>query len=71
MAFPKDRAAMITAGYKKLSTFVCRGCGEEMEFWYTPQGKNIPMNAMPNDDSEALSHFATCPEAKRFKKRGS
>jgi hypothetical protein len=40
-----------------------------MEFWNTPEGKSIPMDCMSDPDSPAVSHFATCPVADRFRKK--
>jgi hypothetical protein len=40
-----------------------------MEFWTTPEGKSIPMDVMAEPESPAISHFATCPLAKEFRKR--
>jgi len=70
MAFPKTKGEMITQGYKPAgTTALCRGCQARIEFWLTPQGKNIPMDPMPADDSTATSHFATCPQAGKFRSR--
>jgi hypothetical protein len=39
-----------------------------MEWWTTPNGDRIPMNFMRDEDSPAVAHFATCPQAHQFKK---
>jgi hypothetical protein len=57
-------------GYKRTSYTRCSGCRALIEFWQTPKGKVIPMELMPREDSPAISHFAHCPEADRFRKRG-
>jgi hypothetical protein len=68
MPFPETREAMEDAGYKRGCYSRCRGCKRPMEWWTTPTGKRIPMDPMDHPDSAAISHFATCPEAGRFKK---
>lgn len=60
---------MENAGYKRKCYTRCQGCMKSIEFWATPAGKTLPMEAMPHPYSEALSHFATCPEAERFRKK--
>jgi DNA-directed RNA polymerase subunit RPC12/RpoP len=40
----------------------CRGCGAEIRFEPTTKGKLMPV------DADGTSHFATCPQAERFKK---
>ena len=43
--------------------FPCRGCGATIAMWRTPAGKNFPA------DPDGTSHFATCPQAQRFRDR--
>ena len=69
MSFPATRKALEDAGYKRTSYTRCSACMAAIEFWNTPQGRVMPMEAMPDDDSPAISHFANCPEAARFRKR--
>lgn len=40
----------------------CRACAAEIQFVPTERGKLMPV------DTDGTSHFATCPEAARFKK---
>jgi hypothetical protein len=40
----------------------CRGCGAEVYWIITAAGKRMPA------DPDGQSHFATCPEASRFRK---
>lgn len=42
----------------------CRGCGAEIWWVKTRRGKPAPY------DTDGLSHFATCPQAKTFRKHG-
>ena len=68
MPFPKDYSELRRAGYTFSSHGVCSGCGASIEWWNTPTMSRIPMNLMTNGTSEAVSHFATCPNAQDFKK---
>lgn len=67
MPFPKDFDAMKAAGYRFDNDAACKGCGEDIEWWFTPAGKKIPMNPMPSGSSPAMSHFSTCSEADSFR----
>lgn len=69
MSFPRTRAEMETAGYSLNEYTRCKGCMRLMEFWNTPDGKRIPMDPMDQPESAATSHFATCPEAHRFRRK--
>jgi hypothetical protein len=42
---------------------ICRGCGAKVIWIVTKAGRNMPV------DSDGTSHFATCPQAKQFRKR--
>lgn len=68
MPFPPTRAAMIEAGYSFHTNKVCP-CGAAMELWNTPRGEHLPMEPMPDDDSKAESHFATCVKAVQFRRK--
>lgn len=67
MPFPKTMQDMINQQYKFDDYAVCKGCGEDIEWWSTPRGKKIPMNPMESGSSEAISHFSTCTEAESFR----
>lgn len=41
----------------------CRSCGAEVLWTTTPAGKRSPL------DRDGKSHFATCPDAARWRKR--
>lgn len=69
MAFPATRKEMEDQGYKCMTYTRCRGCDASMEFWHTPKGGTIPMDPMPLVESPAVSHYATCPNARRFRKK--
>jgi hypothetical protein len=68
MPFPATFDALKAAGYKFLDDAVCKGCGDEIEFWETPHHKRIPMNQMKSGSDPAISHFATCSDAPLFRK---
>jgi hypothetical protein len=68
MPFPATRAAMIEAGYSFATMKTCP-CGESMELWNTPKGATMPMNPMNDDDSPAVSHWATCVKAEQFRRK--
>jgi hypothetical protein len=59
---------MEESGYTLDKREKCRSCGAEIDFYWTPNGKRAPMNAMDGADSPAISHFATCPDADRFRR---
>jgi hypothetical protein len=69
MSFPKNRREMVAQGYTPAGRDRCRSCPVVIEFWMTPQQKRIPMNVMPTDDSQAVSHYATCKEPERFRRK--
>jgi hypothetical protein len=67
MPFPATRQALVEAGYTFMANKVCP-CGSRMELWHTPKDQTIPMNPMPEAESKAESHFATCPKAVQFRR---
>jgi hypothetical protein len=71
MPFPKTADEMKSQGYIFDNDAVCRGCGEDIEWWITPRGKKIPMNPMPRGSSEAVAHWSTCSDAPLFRKGAS
>jgi hypothetical protein len=70
MAFPQTLDEMKSRGYKFKDHAECKGCGDSIEWWETPNGKNIPMNPMERGSSEAVAHWATCTEQDSFRKHG-
>jgi hypothetical protein len=69
MPFPQTMRELEDGGYRFNGHGRCRGCGEHIEWWFTPEGGRMPFNMMPEADSQPISHFATCPEAERFRKK--
>mgnify|MGYP002868905559 CR=1 FL=1 len=63
-----------TQGNEAVRTTTCRGCGEKIVFMPTKTGKLIPVDADTFDNSilfdakKHTAHFATCPQAKEFRK---
>ena len=55
----------------------CKSCGKAIVWLKTERGKNIPVDADSVSDKEAkifdpdtmVSHFATCPDADRFRRK--
>jgi hypothetical protein len=41
----------------------CRGCHQLIAWARTPSGRSAPL------DRDGVSHFATCPDAARFRRR--
>lgn len=59
-----------------IKTVPCRSCGEYIAFLKTASGKSMPVDAesVTEGDEEFdkdvhVSHFATCPDANKFRKR--
>jgi len=68
MPFPKTLDELKSAGYKYDNDATCRGCGDPIEWWITPNGKPIPMNSMDKGSDPAMAHWATCSERDCFRK---
>lgn len=68
MPFPATRRQLATQGYQWLNFAKCAGCGASVSWYKTPKGASIPMDPMANDESPAISHWATCPKAKQFRR---
>lgn len=55
----------------------CRSCGAEIVWMKTQKGKNMPVDADTIQDADAevfdyetmTSHFSTCPEANKWRKK--
>lgn len=68
MAFPKTLDELKSANYRFENDAECRGCGDPIEWWTTPNGKKIPMNSMTKGSDAAIAHWTTCTEADSFRK---
>lgn len=62
MPFPKDSTALKSAGYKFDNDAVCRGCGEDIEWWISSRGNKVAMNPMPSGSSPAIMHRSVCSD---------
>ena len=69
MAFPQTWDEMKAMNYRWLNDGECRGCGEPIMWFETPNGRRIPMNQMQRGSDPAVVHFSTCTEADSFRKR--
>jgi hypothetical protein len=52
----------IPPGYEFLNLGECRGCGAPIAWARTPTGRQAPL------EREGINHFASCPEADRFRR---
>lgn len=63
-----------TLGNEESGTTKCRSCGEVIVFVPTRSGKMMPVNADTYDNSNLFdikkhtAHFATCPDASKFRR---
>jgi hypothetical protein len=51
-------------GMRPTNAAPCRGCRQLVLWVITEAGKKMPV------DAKGTSHFATCPQADRFRRRG-
>ena len=63
MPYPASRSELEAAGYRFDTVGRCKGnrCKAEFEWWWTPKGKRIPLNA------DGTPHHLTCVDAAQFK----
>jgi hypothetical protein len=66
MPFPKNAEELRRHGYRFAGHDECSGCHQRIEWWISPQGRHIPMNRMPDADTAAQSHWATCLDSGLF-----
>lgn len=64
MAFPKTVREFVDHGYYFDNKDICKSCKQPIGWVVTPKGKRMPLNI---DTLE--SHFATRPDAKKFRNR--
>jgi hypothetical protein len=58
-----------TTGNKALVT-ECRSCRAPVYWGFTKNGKRCPFDVVKGQPTET-SHFATCPDAKTWSKKGA
>lgn len=64
MTFAKTKEELVERGYRFDGSGTCKGprCGARIDWYKTPKGRNIPMNA-----DTATPHWETCPDRRTFK----
>ena len=69
---PQTRAELIKRGYQFVGNKTCSAieCKKPIELWRTPNQRLAPFNPMPDIDSHAQSHYATCAKAQDFRRAG-
>jgi uncharacterized Zn finger protein (UPF0148 family) len=67
---PKTRGELLKQGYEHIDNAACHGCHKAIEWWKTPNAKRAPYDPMPEFESPAVSHFATCKHAVDFRRAG-
>jgi hypothetical protein len=65
---PQTRAELLERGYQFTGSSDCYSCHVHIEWWRTPMGRSAPYNPMPELNSHAKSHFATCTHAAQHRK---
>lgn len=69
MPIPENSDAMKAAGYLFMDHGCCDACYREIEWWRTPQGRQIPMDPMPRPSAPARGHWSTCDQMVQTKKK--
>lgn len=52
---------------KQVSTMPCRACGRAIAFVLTPKGHRMPVDVA--GETRGHSHYESCTDPKRFRKR--
>lgn len=76
MKFPATSDELKRAGYEYLNDAICRGkdCGEQIEFWLTPNDRQIPLsiqkagNVLFQSGEVRVPHHSVCPNVEQFRK---
>lgn len=63
MEFPRTDTGLTAQGYEFEGKTKCKSCHADIEFWRTPKGKHIPLDA-----GTLEPHWSTCPNAKDYRK---
>lgn len=63
MPFPTSESALLDSGYQFQKLGRCKGCGRDIEWWWTPRGKHMPL-----DPGTLEPHWSTCPQADDFRR---
>jgi hypothetical protein len=59
---PETLRDLQNAKYKFNGSADCRICASQIEWWTTTHGKKMPFDPMPETNSKAIAHWATCAE---------
>lgn len=74
-AGPKREGVAITTTVRYAGPGVCRrnliGCRREIMWCTTERGHRMPVDPEPDEDGIYTSHWATCPQADRFRREGA
>lgn len=70
MPIPANAEEMRAYGYTFIDHGRCDACEKPVEWWRTPQRRQIPMNPMPLASSPARGHWSTCNKMVQVKKTG-
>jgi hypothetical protein len=62
-SFPRTDTELAAQGYEFKNKGTCKGCRAEIEWWTTPKGKSIPLDA-----GTLEPHWSNCPNAGDFRK---
>jgi hypothetical protein len=69
MNWPATVKELQTAGYNYQYSRPCKLCTARIEFWETPGTRKLmPMDILAG--GKRASHFATCPKAAAFRRKG-
>jgi hypothetical protein len=64
--WPATHDELVLAGWKFQKQTLCRACPVVIQWFYSPNGNPSPLELTPED--KYISHFATCPNAKDFRR---
>lgn len=74
MKFPATSDQLKSEGYMYDNDAKCRGCGEPIEWWITPNGKKMPLrvehagSVLTTSAEVRKPHWDDCPNAGDFRK---
>jgi hypothetical protein len=70
MKFPATEAELVSGGYVFRFATRCTGhtCSAMLRWYQTPNGKRMPFSLAPGSTTLLEAHWASCPDAKDFRK---
>jgi hypothetical protein len=75
MPLPNTSEGLKAAGYQYKGDAHCRGCGATIEWWFTPNARNMPFSivkadpAVEGDYEKRVAHWTDCPRAGDFRRK--